>query len=92
MTRLEHYTNQKKVWKLTYILLWTHRHEKHANRSYGEQDTTTERSTLYVEKKTISFNYFNYIKSYINWIKSNLDSNYKTKVKQIIFYLQNPVA
>ena len=42
---------------------------------------------------------FNYIKTYIryvidtiNGIKSNLDSNYKTKVKQIIFYLQNPVA
>ena len=35
---------------------------------------------------------FNYIKAYINWIESNLDLSYKTKVKQIIFYLQNPVA
>ena len=37
---------------------------------------------------------FNYMKTYtryfidtINGIKSSLDSNYKTKVKQIIFYL-----
>ena len=49
--------------------------------------------------KTISFMCFNYIITCIRYfidtiygIKSTLDSNYKTKVKQIIFYLQNPVA
>jgi len=43
-------------------------------------------------KENYRIHLFNYIKSYINWIKSNLDLNYKTKVKQITFYLQNPVA
>ena len=52
-----------------------------------EKDTSTNRSALYAKKKTISFIYFNFIKAYVNWIKSNLDSNYKTKVKQIIFCL-----
>ena len=75
-----------------YASLRTHSHERHANRNFGEKDTSTDRSTLYAEKKTIGFIYFNYIKAYINWIKSNLDLNYKTKVKRIISYLQNPVA
>ena len=76
-------------------MLRTHRREKHSNRSYGEKDTPTGRSS----HKTISFMCFNYIITYIRYfidtiygIKSNLDSNYKTKVKQIIFYLQNQVA
>ena len=73
-------------------MFYTHRHEEHTNRSYGLKETATERSTHKRKYKTISFMCFNYIKAYINWIKSNLDLNYKTKVKQIIFYLQNPVA
>ena len=47
------------------MLLRTHRHEKHANRSYNEKDTTTDRFNLYVEKKTIVFIYF--IKVYIEY-------------------------
>ena len=48
-----------------YTLLRTHRREKHANRSYDEKDTSTDRFALYMEKKTIGFMYFNYINSYI---------------------------
>ena len=77
-----------------YTLLRTHRHKKHANRSYGEKDTSTKRFAHRRKYKTISFMCFNYIITYIRYfidaiygIKSNLDSNYKTKVKQIIFYL-----
>jgi hypothetical protein len=36
----------KEIWKLTYALLRTHRREKHANRSYGEQETSTKIFTL----------------------------------------------
>ena len=61
--------------------------KKHSNQSFGKKDTSIDRFALYAEKKAISFIYFNYIKAYINWIKSNLDSNYKTKLKQIIFCL-----
>ena len=46
-----------------------------------------ERPTHKRKYKTISFMCFNYIKDYINWIKSILDLNYEAKVKQIIFYL-----
>ena len=80
-------------------MLWTHRHEKHTNQSYDWKDTSTERFAHRRKYKTISFMCFNYIITYIRYfidtiygIKSNLDSNYETKVKQIIFYLQNPVA
>ena len=87
-TILEQYTNQwKRIWNQIYALLWSHRREKHTNRSYDWKDTTTERFALYAEKKTIGFIYFDYIKAYINWVKSNLDSSYKTRLKQIIFYL-----
>ena len=47
-----------------YTLLRTHRREKHANWSYGEKDTSTDKFALYVEKNTIGFIYFNY-KTYI---------------------------
>ena len=91
-SKLEQYTNHRKIRKKKfeirfYASLQTHRRERHANQSFGEKDTSTDTFALYAEKKTICFIYFNYIKAYINWIKSNLDSNYKTKVKQIIFYL-----
>ena len=51
-----------------YMLLRTHRREKHANRSFGEKNTSTDRFALYVEKKTIGFIYFNY-KTYIRYFK-----------------------
>ena len=51
------------------------------------KETATKRSTHKRKYTTINFMCFNYIKAYTNWIKSNLDLNYKTKVKQIIFYL-----
>ena len=92
-SKLEQYTNQwKRIWNQICVLLWSHRCEEHANQIYGEKDTTTKRSTHKTKYKMISFIYFNCIKAYINWIKSNLDLNYKTKVKQIIFYLWNLVA
>ena len=90
-SKLEQYTKHKikmkSLWNESTSRYETQRREKHANRSYGWKDTTTERFALYVENKTIGFIYFNYIEAYINWIKSNLELNYKTKVKQIIFYL-----
>ena len=61
-----------------YTSLRTHRHEKHANRNYGLKETATERSIHKRKNKTINFACFNNIKAYINWIKSNLDLNYKT--------------
>ena len=90
-SKLEHYTKHKnqdeKFVKQIYVSLWTHRREDHSNRSYGLKETATERSIHKRKYQTISFMCSNYIKAYIDWIKSNLDLNYKTKVKQIIFYL-----
>ena len=57
--------NEKFV-KRIYVSLRTHRREEHANRSFGEKDTSTGRSALYMENKTTGFIYFNYIKAYIN--------------------------
>jgi hypothetical protein len=49
--------------KMFYTLLWTHRREKHASRSYDEKEMTTVRFTLYEKKKTTGFiDFNNYIK------------------------------
>ena len=56
----------KRGLKMFYALLRTHRREKHANRSYGEKDTPTDR--FFLKKKTIGFIYFNY-KTYIGYFR-----------------------
>ena len=56
----------KKFVKRICVLLRTQRREKHANRIYGVEGTSTNGSAQYMEKKTIDFIYFNYMKAYIN--------------------------
>ena len=82
-------------------MLWTHRLGAKNTLIEATVEKIHLPKDLLIEEniKLFSFMSFNYIITYIRYfintiygIKSNLDSNYETKVKQIIFYLQNPVA
>ena len=46
--------------------------KKHANRSFDEKDTSTDRFALYAKKKAIGLIYFNFINSYIRYFINNI--------------------
>ena len=51
------YETSKKVLKMFYMSLRTHRHEKHANQNYDRKETTTW--FYIIKEKTISLIYVN---------------------------------